>query len=391
MVYTQVRWWVVALCWFGLSISASAQPTIVPAPPALAAQAYILMDATTGQILVEHNADSKVPPASLTKMMTSYLLSEQIKRGIVAPTDMVTISKNAWAQNPLFNGSSLMWIEVGKQVSLDDLHRGIVISSGNDASVAVAEYLSGSEAMFVDMMNQQARLLGMSNTVFKNPHGLPDEEHLSTARDMALLARAIIQNHPEDYELYSEREYTFNHITQANRNNLLWRDPSVDGLKTGHTEAAGYCLVASAKKQNMRLISAVFGAASTAARESETQKLLAYGFRFFETRKLYSKLTPLAENRVWAGKQDALSLGLADDVYVTILRGRYKDLSATTELDQQLMAPVTAGAEYGVLQVKLDDEVLVDKPLVALDSVDKAGFFKTLWHKLVLFFERLLG
>lgn len=376
---------------FLVAFGVAANPVVMPSPPSLSAKAYVLMDAATGQILVEHNADEKLGPASLTKMMTSYVLSGQIASGAVNKDDMVPISKNAWAQNPVFKGSSLMWIEVGKEVKLNDLHRGIIVSSGNDASVAVAEYIAGSEYTFADMMNQQAARLGMKNTNFVNPHGLTQEGQYSTARDMAILARAIIQDYPEDYAMYAEREFTYNLITQSNRNNLLWRDSSVDGLKTGHTEEAGFCLVASSQKQGMRLISVVMGTKSTSIRETESQRLLAYGFRFFETRKLYSAGEKVSTSKVWAGQQDSVSLGLVNDVYITMPRGRYQDLQASTEIDTRLFGPIKQGKEYGELLVTLDETTLVKEPLVALKSVDKAGFLKVIWHKILLFVEGLLG
>jgi len=382
---------VVTVCLSLFIATVQAAPVVVPSPPSLSAKAYLLMDASTGQVLVEHNADTRLGPASLTKMMTSYVLSSQLASGAVAKTDLVPISKNAWAQNPVFNGSSLMWIEVGKEVLLEDLHRGVIISSGNDASVAVAEYVAGSEYAFVDMMNQHAVRLGMTNTQFVNAHGLTAEGQYTSARDMAVLARAIIQDYPEDYAIYAEREYTYNHITQSNRNNLLWRDSSVDGLKTGHTKEAGYCLVSSSKKQGMRLISVVMGTKSASQRETESQRLLAYGYRFFESRKLYSAGESISSSKVWAGQADSVELGLVNDVNITMPRGRYKDLKAVTEIDTRLFGPIKQGKEYGELIVKLDDEVLVKEPLVALESVEKAGFFKVIWHKIILFFEGLLS
>lgn len=373
------------------STVAIAQPAVMPPPPSLTAKAYILMDANTGQILVEHNGDHRLGPASLTKMMTSYVISNQIASGSIGKEDLVNVSKNAWAQNPVFNGSSLMWIEVGKEVKLEDLHRGIIISSGNDASVAAAEYIAGSEYAFADLMNRHAVRLGMNNTMFQNPHGLPQDDHYSTARDMALLAQAIINDYPEDYSIYSEREFTYNDIRQSNRNNLLWRDSTVDGLKTGHTEEAGYCLVASSKKQGMRLISVVMGTKSTQVRENETQRLLAYGYRFFETRHLYSSGDEITQSKVWLGKADAVALGMLNDVSISLPRGRYKDLKAVTEIDERLTAPIQRGQEYGELVVSLDDKVVVREPLVALQSVEEAGFFKSLWHRIVLFFEGLFS
>ncbi|MBB3047183.1 D-alanyl-D-alanine carboxypeptidase (penicillin-binding protein 5/6) [Litorivivens lipolytica] len=375
---------------FLLPVLASAQPSLIPAPPQIAAKSWILMDADSGEIITEHNADERLPPASLTKLMTSYVLSYWLENGQVTNDDMVTISKNAWAQNPVFKGSSLMWIEVGKQVALGDLHRGIVVSSGNDASVAVAEYIAGSEKSFAEVMNQHAYQLGMKNTHFVNSHGLPHEEHYSSARDMALLAKGILE-YPKEYALYSEREYTYNGIRQTNRNRLLWSDPSVDGLKTGHTEAAGYCLVSSAEREGMRLISVVMGAKSESARERETQRLLAYGFRFFETHHLYTAGTELSTSRVWKGAADNVSLGVKDEVYLTIPRGKHNDLEATLSVDDVVTAPVSEGQEYGELVVSLEGEELVRAPLVALQNVEEGGLVKRLWDAIVLFVLNLIG
>jgi D-alanyl-D-alanine carboxypeptidase (penicillin-binding protein 5/6) len=341
--------------------------------------------------LVEKNSHEKLPPASLTKMMTSYVLSAELTAGRVDKSDMVTISEAAWAQNPTFNGSSLMWIEVGTEVKLADLHRGIIISSGNDASVAVAEYLANNEDEFANLMNKHAQLLGMKDTQFKNSHGLPAADQYSSAFDLALLAKAIIQNHPEDYKIYKEREFTYNQIRQPNRNRLLWRDPSVDGLKTGYTKEAGYCLVASAKKSGMRLISVVMGTKSTAARERDTQRLLAYGFRFYETHTLYAPGTELSTAKVWGGAEDIVNLGVSEAINLTIPRGRHQDIEAVMAIDSALKAPVLMGAEYGELTIKLDDEVLYTAPLVAQSSVEEGGFLKRLWHGIWLFFQGILG
>ena len=373
-----------------LPVWAVAQPSLIPAPPQIAAKSWILMDADSGEIITEHNADERLPPASLTKLMTSYVLSYWLENGQVTNDDMVTISNNAWAQNPVFKGSSLMWIEVGKQVALGDLHRGIVVSSGNDATVAVAEYIAGSEKSFAEVMNQHAYQLGMKNTHFVNSHGLPHEDHYSSARDMALLAKGILQ-YPKAYALYSEKEYTYNGIRQTNRNRLLWSDPSVDGLKTGHTEAAGYCLVSSAEREGMRLISVVMGAKSESARERETQRLLAYGFRFFETHHLYTAGTELSTSRVWKGAADAVSLGVKDEVYLTIPRGKHNDLEATLSVDEVMTAPVSEGQEYGELVVSLEGEELVRAPLVALQNVEEGGLVKRLWDAVVLFVLNLIG
>lgn len=373
-----------------LSMAVSAAPAIIPAPPQIAASGYILMDANSGKVIVEHNADEKLPPASLTKLMTSYILSYELEQGNVSNEDMVTISKNAWAQNPKFAGSSLMWIEVGKQVRLEDLHRGVVISSGNDSSVAVAEHLAGSEGAFADVMNQHAQILGMTNSHFVNSHGLPHPDHYMTARDLALLSKAILQ-FPAEYALYSEKDFTYNNIRQTNRNRLLWKDESVDGLKTGHTEEAGYCLVTSAKRTGMRLISVVMGTSSQSARERETQKLLSYGFRYFETHALYSAGDQLTESPVWAGAEELFALGVERDISLTIPRGQQKALKAVMNIDDVIKAPVTKGKEYGELVVTLSGEELLREPLVALQSVDQGGLFKRLWDAIVLFFKGLLG
>jgi D-alanyl-D-alanine carboxypeptidase (penicillin-binding protein 5/6) len=369
---------------------AAAQQSLVPAPPAISASGYLLMDADSGEVLIEHNADERLPPASLTKLMTSYVLSYELEQGQVSNSDLVTISKNAWAQNPIFAGSSLMWIEVGKQVTLGDLHKGVVISSGNDASVAVAEYLAGSEDAFAGIMNQHAQMLGLENTHFVNSHGLPHPEHYTSARDLAILARAII-DFPNEYALYSEKEFVYNNIRQNNRNGLLWTDPSVDGLKTGHTNEAGYCLVTSAKREGMRLISVVMGASSERVRERETQKLLSYGFRYFETHHLYSAGTELTKAKVWKGGSADVSLGVQDDVYLTIPRGKADDLDAQLIVNEVLTAPIAADSEYGELQVSLDGKLEVSVPLVALESVEEGSIFKRLWDSIVLFFLSLVS
>lgn len=366
----------------------AAAPAVIPAPPSIAASGYILIDADSGRVITEKNADEKLPPASLTKLMTSYVLSYELAEGNVANTDMVTISENAWAQNPTFAGSSLMWIEVGKQVNLKDLHKGVVISSGNDASVAVAEHLAGSESAFADVMNQHAALLGMTGSHFVNAHGLPDAEHYMTARDLAILSKAILK-YPEEYALYSQPDYTYNNITQTNRNRLLWKDDSVDGLKTGHTEEAGFCLVSSAKRNGMRLISVVMGAKSQSAREIESQKLLSYGFRYFETHPLYSAGDALTATKIWAGASDSLSLGVERDIHLTIPRGKHKDIEAVMDLAEFIKAPVSAGNEYGELVIRLDGEELLREPLFALESIEQGGIFKRLWDAIVLFVMQL--
>ncbi|WP_339339361.1 D-alanyl-D-alanine carboxypeptidase family protein [uncultured Oceanicoccus sp.] len=374
-----------------LSMSlAVAAPAIIPAPPQIAASSYILIDADSGKVITEANADQRLPPASLTKLMTSYVLSFELEQGNVANNDMVTISRNAWAQNPLFAGSSLMWIEVGKQVKLEDLHRGVVISSGNDSSVAVAEHLAGSESAFADVMNQHAQVLGMKDSHFVNSHGLPDPEHYMTARDLATLSKAILK-YPAEYALYSEPDFTYNNIRQTNRNRLLWKDGSIDGLKTGYTKEAGYCLVVSAKKNGMRLISVVLGAKSQSGREQESQKLLAYGFRYFETHPIYSAGDELTASKVWAGEADQIKLGVERDIHLTIPRGKHKDIEAVLNLTEVIKAPVTKGKEYGELVISLDGEELLREPLLALESVAEGSLFKRLWDAIVLFFTSLLN
>lgn len=371
------------------SAAVQAQP-IIPAPPASSAKAYLLIDADSGKVIMEQNADMPLPPASLTKLMTSYVLSYGLHWGELSKSDEVVVSKNAWAQNPVFRGSSLMWIEVGKKVSVADLHRGIAVSSGNDASVAIAEHMAGSEEAFADIMNQHAAMLGMSQSNFVNAHGLHDDNQYTTARDLATLSKAIMQ-FPESYALYSEKEFTYNNITTRNRNGLLWKDSSVDGLKTGHTKAAGYCLVASAKRNGMRLIAVVMGTDSERAREREVQKMLSYGFRYFETKPLYSAGESLANAKVWKGDAETVQLGLAEDVVITLPRGRGRDLNTELVFEKDQIAPIAAKRPYGELKISLDGETLYRGPLVALNAVEEGGLFKRLWDSLLLFIYNLIS
>jgi D-alanyl-D-alanine carboxypeptidase (penicillin-binding protein 5/6) len=374
-----------------LSLSVQAKPVKIPAPPKVSAKAYLMIDADSGRVIVEQNADDSLAPASLTKMMTSYVLSHELNEGNVSNDDMVLISENAWAQNPIFEGSSLMWIEVNKLVRLEDLHRGIVISSGNDATVAVAEHIAGSESAFADLMNQHAVELGMDGTNYLNSHGLPDPDHYTTARDLAILANAIVSDYPEEYALYQEREFTYNGIRQYNRNVLMSEDPSVDGLKTGHTSDAGYCLVASAKRGGMRLITVVLGTNSENARKRDTRNLLSYGFRFFETGEVLAVGQELTEQRVWKGLQDAVSLGVSDAVHLTVPRGALEDVKTETRLDSLLEAPLAEGDVLGTVRFLLDDKVLQEVPLVALAAVEEAGFLARLWDQILLWFAALIG
>lgn len=365
--------------------------TIVPAPPEVAAKAWLLVDADSGEVLAEHNADLPLPPASLTKMMTSYVLAEEINEGRVAESDMVSISENAWSQNPIFAGSSLMWIEPGMEVSIADLQRGIIISSGNDATVAVAEHIAGSEAVFAQMMNATAEKLGMVDTYYVNSHGLPDPNHITTARDLAILARAMIEDHPEQYAIYSEKDFTFNNIKQYNRNTLMSEDPTVDGLKTGHTKEAGYCLVASAERRGMRLISVVMGTSSTRARKNETRSLLNYGFRFFETSTLYEPMTELEKPRIWKGKQDYVPVGLIDKTVLTLPRGKRKQLDTEVVIDHQLVAPISVGDKVGSVKLTLDGETVFRSPIVALADVEKGGLFARLWDIVLMWIADLFS
>lgn len=365
--------------------------SMVPSPPQISAKAYILMDANSGRVLAEHEADLPLPPASLTKMMTSYVMASEMTAGRVRKDDMVVISENAWSQNPLFAGSSLMWIEPGKDVSIEDLERGIVISSGNDATVAVAEHIAGSEAVFAEMMNTHAEALGMRDSWFINSHGLPHPDHVVTARDLATLARALINDFPEHYAIYKELEYTYNDIKQYNRNTLMVEDPSVDGLKTGHTEAAGYCLVASAERRGMRLVSVVMGTASKSARKNETRSLLNYGFRFFDTIDLYGPVHELEKPRVWKGQVDHVSVGLVDATVLTLPRGKSKNLVTTIELEPELIAPLAVGDRVGTIKLGLDGETVFESPVVALEAVEPGGFISRLWDTVLMWLAGLFS
>ncbi|MGP9801803.1 serine hydrolase [Rheinheimera sp. NSM] len=357
----------------GLSLSAVAQ-SVVPQAPEVAAKGHILIDFDTGKVLAENNADMSLAPASLTKMMTSYVIGTELKSGNITNEDMVTISEKAWARN--FPGSSLMFIEVGTKVSVADLNKGIIIQSGNDACVAMAEHIAGSESAFVDLMNAHAQRLGMTSSRFGNSHGLPSAENYSTPRDMAILAAALIRDVPEEYALYAEKEFTYNNIKQYNRNSLLWdRSLEVDGIKTGHTEEAGFSLITSATRDGMRLVSVVMGTNSERARQTENKKLLTYGFRFFETFTPYQAGDKFAEQRIWQGDKENIQLGILQSVQVTIPRGQRKDLQADFTLDQQLLAPISKGQQVGSIYLKLNGEDIATYPLVALEDVAEGGFF----------------
>ncbi|MGO3055693.1 D-alanyl-D-alanine carboxypeptidase family protein [Halomonas sp. AOP43-A1-21] len=360
--------------------------TIIPAAPQLAASSWILMDANSGRILAEHNSDERLAPASLTKLMTAYLVERELDRDTIKLDDLVNVSENAWR-----TGGSKMFIEVGNQIPVEELLHGIIIVSGNDASVAMAEHLAGGEAPFADLMNQHAARLGMENTHFENATGLPSDNHYSTAHDLARLSRHIINDYPEHYAIYSQRHFSYGGIDQPNRNRLLWRDPSVDGLKTGWTDAAGYCLVSSAERDSMRLISVVMGTNSDEARAQETQKLLSYGFRFYETMKLYERGAVLETPRVWGGDINELRVGVNEEVYMTLPRNRNEELRARLNLHTDLQAPIAVGDDVGTLEVYLGEEMVGERPLVALENVEEGGLFKRLFDQVQRFFSGLIS
>jgi serine-type D-Ala-D-Ala carboxypeptidase (penicillin-binding protein 5/6) len=367
---------IAALTVASLSLTAQAQ-NVLPQPPEVAAKGHILVDFDTGKVLAESNADMSLAPASLTKMMTSYVIGTELKKGNISNADLVTISENAWAKN--FPGSSLMFIEVGSTVSVADLNRGIIIQSGNDACVAMAEHIAGSESAFVDLMNAHAQRLGMHNSRFGNAHGLPSAENFTTPRDMAILSAALIRDVPEEYALYAEKEFTYNNIKQYNRNSLLWdRSLEVDGIKTGHTDEAGYSLITSASRDGMRLVSVVMGTSSERARQAENKKLLTYGFRFFETFSPYQAGEQFADQRIWQGEKENIQLGVLQSVQVTIPRGQRKNLKADFTLNQQLIAPITKGQQVGTIFFKLNGEDIATYPLVALEDVAEGGLFSRL-------------
>ncbi len=369
-----------------LLMSVTVQAAIIPAAPAIGASGYILMDANSAHVIVSDNADEKLPPASLTKLMTAYIVESEIMAGRIAMSDTTTISEKAWGW-----GGSKMFVEVNTQVTIEDLLRGLIIQSGNDAAIALAEHIAGSEDAFAGMMNQYAAAMGMTNTHYVNASGWPHDDHYSTARDLAILAQKIVTDHAEFYPIYSEREFTYNKITQSNRNSLLWRAPNVDGLKTGHTSKAGYCLVASATEDGMRLISVVMGASSESAREQESLKLLSYGFRYFTTRELYTAATALNTSKVWAGLSDTIDLGLESNAIVTYPKGEDSQLKAQITIQPVIEAPIFIGDVLGTLVVTLDDKVVLERSLVALADIPEAGFFSRIWDYILLFFFNLMN
>jgi len=367
---------------FSLLAFSGLQASPVPSAPSVDANSYVLMDFMGGNILAEKEPDKSVEPASITKVMTGYVVFSALESGSISLDDPVIISERAWRMP-----GSRMFIEVGRQVTVEDLLQGMIIQSGNDASVALAEHVAGSEEAFVDLMNQYTDRLGMDNTSYANSTGLPDDNQYTTARDTAKLARALIKDYPEYYGWYSEREFTYNGIRQNNRNTLLWRDDTVDGIKTGHTRSAGYCLVTSAKRNDSRLISVVMGSSSERSRADASQSLLNYGFRFFEAHRLYQAGESLADERVWGGASDTVPVGLKDDLYVTIPRNRYSDLDPVMNFSGRLDAPIQAGDEVGTVQVSLDDEIVVERSIHALEDVDSGSLLRRLVDRIKLFFD----
>ncbi len=370
---------------FSFSLNALGGETeiFVPPAPKLAASSYILMDYGTGKVLAESNADIKLAPASLTKIMTVYVAFNEIRNGHLKLDDLANVSQKAW-QTP----GSKMFLEVNNKVKIEDLFQGIIIQSGNDAAVALAEHIAGDESTFADMMNQQAARLGMLNSHFQDSNGLPIENHYTSARDLAILTRALIKEFPDYYRWFSQKEFTYNKITQQNRNQLLARDETVDGVKTGFTDDAGYCLVASAVRENMRLISVVMGTSSANARANENQTLLNYGFRFYETHKLYDAKKQISEARVWKGDAKTLPVGLADELYVTIPRRHYNDLKAEITLESRITAPIKEGTKLGQVNVSLKNDKIASQDLVALKSIEQGNIIQRLYDSIMMMREK---
>jgi serine-type D-Ala-D-Ala carboxypeptidase (penicillin-binding protein 5/6) len=370
---------------FLFNINAFAAPMVIPKAPSVAAKGYLLIDFHSGKVLSENNSEESLEPASLTKMMTSYIIGQELKSGNLHLTDKVTISNTAWSKN--FPDSSKMFIEVGTEVTVEDLNRGIIIQSGNDACVAMAEHIAGSESAFADLMNSWALQLGMKNTHFVNSHGLHDDNHYTTAKDMAILAKAIITDVPNEYSLYSEKSFKYNGIVQYNRNGLLWdKSLNVDGMKTGHTSDAGYSLVSSSTKDGMRLISVVMGTRSDEARKVESKKLLNWGFRFFETISPYKAKDQLANERIWMGTQDNIRLGVAADTTITLPRNQSQNLKADIVINSELRAPILEGEIVGKVNYKLDDTEVATYDLIALETVEEGGIFSRIIDYIKLLF-----
>ncbi len=365
-----------------ISVCANSYAAPVPAPPQLSANSFLLIDNVSGEILAEKNPDERIEPASLTKLMTAYIVATEIAQGTLNESDMAIVSDFAQSMP-----GSRMFIEAGKTVSIGDLLRGLIVQSGNDASVALAEHIAASEQGFVSMMNRMAETLGMTNTNFMNASGLPDDDHYTTARDLSIIARRMIQDFPTHYALYSQKKFKYNNIEQNNRNKLLWRDDSVDGMKTGHTEAAGYCLVASANRDDMRLTSIVLGTASDKTRLAETQRLLNYGFRFFRTKRIYEAGEVISSARIWMGESEEISLGVAEDLYVTLPRDAFDSLHSQIELSGYIKAPARIGQELGRSVLTADNKVIGEVPLLALQKVEEGGILRRMKHSIMRYFQ----
>jgi len=366
----------------GVTQPSLANPKLVPAAPDIPAKAYLLVEQQSGYILASKNKDARIEPASLTKLMTAYVVFYEIQSGSIHLDDQVKISEKAWRMK-----GSRMFIEVNKRVSVEELLKGMIIQSGNDASVALAEHVAGSESAFVTLMNSHAKNMGLENTHFMNSTGWPDAEHYTTAHDLARLAIALIRDFPDHYPWYKIKEYTYNNIKQYNRNRLLWLDDRVDGLKTGHTESAGYCLITSAKQNAMRLISVVLGTPSENARASASRTLLNYGFRFYETFALHKAYEPLTRMRIWKGETETLPLGLEHTLYITAPRGARNKIKANMSIDSMIVAPAAKGDSYGTVNVMLGEEQLAQRPLIALTDIPEGGLWRKMVDNIVLLFK----
>ena len=381
----------------GLALAQSPQPQLAPAPampevatpppPSITGTAWVLMDYETGQILAGENYDERLEPASITKVMTSYVIASELAAGRISEDDQVMMTENAWRKGGAGTGGSFSGFEVNQTARLLDMEIGMAVQSGNDASIALAEHVAGTEEAFASLMNAHAQRLGMSGSHFVNSHGLSEENHYSTARDLAVLGRAIIGEYPDIYAHNKIREFTVGPITQRNRNVLLWRDDSVDGIKTGHHSAAGYCLMASAQRGDQRLISVVLGSTSENQRANDSMALLNWGFRFFETHRLYDAGEALTTQKLWKGRANELRLGLSEPLLVSTARGKYDQLQPSMDVPQTLVAPIEEGQVIGTVRVVLDDEVVAERELVALDAVERAGFFKRLWHEFLMWWR----
>ena len=360
----------------------------VPPPPAPAtSKSWVVMDFATGQVLAGENVDTPVEPASITKVMTSYVIAAEMAAGKVKRTDPVMMSENAWRSGGAGTDGSYSGFEVNKTAPLEQMEKGMVVQSGNDAAIALAEHVAGSEAAFASLMNAYAKKIGLKNSHFVNPHGLPAEGHITTARDLALLGRALIRDYPVAYSYNKIKEFTVGPITQPNRNLLLWRDASVDGIKTGHTSAAGYCLMASAKRGDQRLITVVMGDTSENQRAVDSQALLNWGFRFYETHRLYDANKQIAQQKVWKGETNEVSLGVTQPLLVSTPRGKYGKLKATMDIPKVLEAPIKKGQQIGTVKVSMDGKPVAQQPLVALNEIPEGGFFKRLWHAFLMWWD----